>query len=74
MEKSFFTFGGRNNDEKKVYYNDLEKETLSKLDTSIKKRSVHLDSIFAIASLKGGYDQEKVSRKTLIDKGLLKKN
>ena len=68
----FFTFGGRNHDEEMVFYKDLPKEILCKLDISITKRAVHLDSLFAKAALKGGYDPEKVSHDTLVKKGLLK--
>jgi len=72
MENNYFTFGGKNNNENKVYYKDLLKKTRIKLDESIKKRCVHLESTFSIAALKGGYDPEKVSYNKLISEGLLK--
>jgi hypothetical protein len=75
MEKSennYFTFGGKKNNERIVYYKDLPKEINSNLDASIKVRCVHLGSSFAIAALKGGYDPEKVSLNILVSKGLLK--
>ena len=70
-EDNYFTFGGSNNDNVTVYYKDLPKETLSKLDQSIKLRAVHIKSVFGVAALKGGYDPEKVSTKTLVSEGLL---
>lgn len=71
MSNNYFTYGGKQNNESKVYYKDLPKEILSKLDTTILVRSVHLDSLFGIASLSGGYDPEKVSFNTLVKEGLL---
>ena len=71
MNDNYFTYGGKLNNESKVYYKDLPKEILSKLDTTISVRSVHLDSVFGVASLKGGYDPERVSYNTLVKEGLL---
>ena len=74
LDYLFFTFAGRNNDENKVFYNDLPEEIRCKLDVSITKRTVHLSSVFAKSALKGGYDPEKVSFNTLVSKGLIKDN
>ena len=71
MEDKYFTYGGKDNNENKVYYRDLPKSVSIKLDTFIKERCVHLDSTFGIAALKGGFDPEKVSHDILVSEGLL---